>query len=555
MPFSFGNTSSSSTSGFGGFGATSKPSTTGFGGFGSTSTGGGFSGFGAKTTASTGFSFGTPSTATSTGGGLFSGFGSTTKTTASTGFGGFGTGTTTGFGGFGAKTTASTFGGFGTTTTSASGFGTTGSLFGGLNKTTTASTGFSLSNPTQPGWNAGQQQQQPAQGLDNPLASMTSALTMPTIFGDERDGIIAKLNQLQALWGEGKAVYSHNAQPIPLSQENPFSRFKTIGYSCLPSAKDSDGFVSFDLKHKEDYVKTNQQQFVESISKIMGNKPTFSVCVDGLRSLPGDRSEIVIYVVERQSNGSSRRILATELYAFFSQQNIKAQLTQLGVENMVAKTTLSESQLKQFLDTPPLGIDAILWEQAKKDNPDPKNLIPVPIMGFNELLTRLKHQQYQNTQHKRRLEILNEEISKLQSCQSTTIAKLAQYKRKHLELAHRTLQVMTQLETIRKGGYSIEPDEEQLRIQLESLQAELNAPMQFKGRLNELISQIRLQSQVKKSSSNISYSLDEQAKHEAKQFLSKQQEALLQLVSIINEDFEDLKTIESGMIDSLYIRR
>ena len=37
------------------------------------------------------------------------------------------------------------------------------------------------------------------------------------------------------------------------------------------------------------------------------------------------------------------------------------------------------------------------------------------------------------------------------------------------------------------------------------------------GRLNELISQIRLQSQVKKSSSNISYSLDDQAKHEAKQ--------------------------------------
>lgn len=55
---------------------------------------------------------------------------------------------------------------------------------------------------------------------------MTSALTMPSIFGDERDAIIAKLNQLQALWGEGKAVYSQNAAPIPLTQENPFSRFK-----------------------------------------------------------------------------------------------------------------------------------------------------------------------------------------------------------------------------------------------------------------------------------------------------------------------------------------
>ena len=72
----------------------------------------------------------------------------------------------------------------------------------------------------------GQSQQLQNQGLENPLASMTSALTMPSIFGDERDTVIAKLNQLQALWGEGKAVYSHSAAPITLTQENPFSRFK-----------------------------------------------------------------------------------------------------------------------------------------------------------------------------------------------------------------------------------------------------------------------------------------------------------------------------------------
>lgn len=54
---------------------------------------------------------------------------------------------------------------------------------------------------------------------------MTSALTMPTLFGDERDSIIAKLNQLQALWGQGKAYYA-NAPPIPFGPENPFSRFK-----------------------------------------------------------------------------------------------------------------------------------------------------------------------------------------------------------------------------------------------------------------------------------------------------------------------------------------
>lgn len=64
---------------------------------------------------------------------------------------------------------------------------------------------------------------------------------------------------------------------------------QSIGYSCLPTAKDSDGFVSLDLKHKESYIKENQQQFVEALHKCLGSKPTLSVCVDGVRSLPSDR--------------------------------------------------------------------------------------------------------------------------------------------------------------------------------------------------------------------------------------------------------------------------
>jgi len=527
----FGATATTTTAPTFGFGA-AKPTTTSTTGFG------GFGGFGAKTSAPTAFSFGTPAT-TSASGGLFGGFGA--KTTAATGFSFGGTTTTSAstgglFGGlgttsaFGAKSTTG-FGGFGTTaTTSASGFGT--GLFGA--------------------------QSQPAQAAAaapaNPLATMTSALTMPTLFGDERDGIIAKLNQYQALWGHGKAYYAPNAQPIPFSAENPFSRFKAIGYSCLPTARDSDGYVSLDLKHEESYVKQHQQQFVEEISKILGSKPTLSVCVDGVRSLPGKKSEVIIYIVERQTNGATRRILATELYAFLNQDANKTKLKGLGVENMIAKTVLSESQLSQFLDTPPLGIDAILWEQAKKDNPDPKRLIPVPMMGFSELLNRLQHQQYQSTQHKRRLDLLSEEITKLQSSHSTTVAKIAQYKRKHMELGHRVLAIMIHLETIRKVGYAIEPEEEQLRIQLESIQQELNAPMQFKGKLKEILSQIHLQSQINANPNPSSYVLDEHFKMEIKHHLAQQQNGLTHLISIIKDDLEDLKIIEHGVTEPVVAR-
>ena len=71
------------------------------------------------------------------------------------------------------------------------------------------------------------------------------------------------------------------------------------------------------------------------------------MCVDGVRSLPGDKSEVIIYIVERQTNGATRRILATELYAFLNQDANKTKLKGLGVENMIAKTALSESQLSQ----------------------------------------------------------------------------------------------------------------------------------------------------------------------------------------------------------------
>lgn len=40
-------------------------------------------------------------------------------------------------------------------------------------------------------------------------------------------------------------------------------------------------------------------------------------------NLLAHRSEVIIYVVERQANGSSRRILATELYSVLFQASMK----------------------------------------------------------------------------------------------------------------------------------------------------------------------------------------------------------------------------------------
>lgn len=533
MAFSFGSAT----------GATTNPGTTGFS----------LGNFTPKTTAS-GFGFGTATTtAATTGfGGGFGGFGTTTTTPASgTGFS------------FSAPTNTGTTGLFGNTPNKAFGFG---SAFG----TTGTNTGLNTGLSTGLGFGGfgaqpQQQQQQNALGglfnqpMQNPhqsnqLINTASALSAPTLLGDERDAILAKWNQLQAFWGTGKGYFSNNIPPVEFSQENPFCRFKAVGFSCIPNNKDEDGLVELVFNKKEADIRALQQQLVESLHKVLGGNQTLTVNVEGVKTLPDDQTEVIIYVVERSPNGTSRRVPATVLNSYFEQVNIKSNLQQLGVILTIARTELSPAQIKQLLQNPPAGVDPVIWDQAKSDNPDPDRLIPVAMVSFKELLRRLKVQDQMTKQHQSRLDIISEDISELQKNQATTMAKIAQYKRKLMELSHRVLQVLIKQEIQRKGGFAIQAEEEQLRVQLDTIQSELNAPTQFKGRLNELMSQIRMQNHFGAVRSEEKYYVDGDLLREIKQHLKQQQEGLSHLIGIIKDNLEDIKLIEQGLSDNVHLR-
>jgi len=501
-----------------------------------------------------GFTFGTPSST-----GTAFGFG-TSGATGTPSFGGFGTASTaaasTGsvFGtSFGVKTTASSTFGFGTTTSSAPSLGgglTTGFGAAGVLGTSAfgqqPTTGFS-----QPAQGTLGLFSQNTQSATTPLIQLTAALSRPQIYGDERDGIIAKLNQLQACWGTGKGFYNQQGA-VDFTPQNPFCRFKVVGYSRLPTASNEDGHLSVEIKKKENAVRAAQQNLVDVLHKCLGSKPTLMVCIDGIKPLPDDRSEVIMYVVERHPNGSSRTIPATDVFTHLSQPNIKTQLQTYGIINILMKTSMSPAQLQQYLDNPPVGIDSLLWEQAKKDNPDPQRLIPMAITGFSELKKRQKLQEHETLQHQKRISLISEEIAELQNNHATTMAKLAQFKRKHLELSHRILEVMVKQECLRKSGYSVQADEEQLRVQLECLQAELNAPSQFKARLNEMMSQIRLrQSQAGERLGRVDgrYVVEGVMQEQLKQHLERQQVGLMHLIGIIKDDLQDLATIERGLTE------
>ncbi|KFV02912.1 Nuclear pore complex protein Nup54, partial [Tauraco erythrolophus] len=277
-------------------------------------------------------------------------------------FGGFGTTTTTAGPAFSfsAPTNTGTSGLFGATQNKGFGFGTSFGTGTGTGLGSGLGTGLCFG-----GFGTQQQQStlgsglfsQPAQtpAQSNQLINTASALSAPTLLGDERDAILAKWNQLQAFWGTGKGYFSNNIAPVEFTQENPFYRFKAVGYSLMHNKKDEDGFVALVFNRKEIDIRSQQQQLVESLHKILGGNQALTVNVESVKTIPDDQTEVTIYVVERSPNGTSRRVPATTLHAHLDQANIKSSLQQLGVSLSMTRMELSPAQLKQHLQNPPAG--------------------------------------------------------------------------------------------------------------------------------------------------------------------------------------------------------
>ncbi|XP_076161866.1 nuclear pore complex protein Nup54 [Ptiloglossa arizonensis] len=535
---SFGATPAFGTTPTSGFGSTSAfgttPASTGIG-FGTTST------FGSTPAPTTGFGgFGTTTTTSSLGFGGFSGFGNTTTTSAPSFFGGFGTtstpsisfGTSTGFGGFGTKPT---------TTTTTTGFGGFGTGFSGF--------GTGLTQPQQ-SQQFQQQQQLQQQTVYTISEALYNAVFNCQLYNDERDNIIARWNLLQSLWGTGKTYYSMNAPAIDLTQENPLCRFKAIGYSRMPEADNNDGLVVLCFNKKKKDIKEGEAQLIGFMNNILGNKPNLALTVDNMKAVGEEKSQVTIFVTEKGITGAPRKIPANELVAYLSQPMQKQQLVQNGVEDILPLVKLDPAQLKEYLDNPPCSIDPRLWKQAQLDNPNPELYIPVPMIGFQQVKHRLKCQEEETTRHRNFLDMAAEEIQKLQRQHTAIQARLKEHRRTLLELQHRVLQVLVRQEITRKVGLSLQPEEEVLTRRFEAMHSQISAPTQFKGRISEMLSQLRMRSHIDTQNQE-RYAMDPIAQDDIKAYLTMEQQGMAQLISTINADLESLKIIKEGMSDLL----
>ncbi|BES93499.1 nucleoporin [Nesidiocoris tenuis] len=571
MSISFGNTTfgaPSATSapafGFGASTTTAKPAT----GFGTSS----FS-FGSASTATTApnFGLGSNTAATTTPGfGGFSGFGTTATSTQAPTFGGFGSTTTsqaTTFSGFGAPTTTTSgfsFGGFGTTTTATSttpslfsGFGQpqtqTGGAFGkpfGATATPSAGLGsFGLGSGLGTGF--GQQQPQQTQTAANAQQSeneqVLNSVLNCCMFGDEKDQVLAQWNLLQACWGTGKGYYNTQLPPVEYTPRNPYYKFKAIAYSKKPAVEARDGFVSLQFNKKFDELRPQQEQMRAALNNLI-NKPNLALHVDSIQAMSESVSKVNVYVEEKVQSGQTKRIPSPDLANYLINSH-KQQLMNMGVSDVYPFVAFDKDYIQEYLNNPPAGIGANMWRQAQCDNPDVEKYIPVPLLGFSDIRWRYNCQVEETRKHQAFLDQIADAVTKLKSQNEESLLKILEYKHKVVDLEHRILKLMVKQQITQNIGISLQPEEEILRSQLDSIQARLNSP-QLSGKLSEMLTQIRLHKQEASQQNSDAYNMSLSMQQTIKQFLATQEFGIKSLMDTMQGDVEDIKKMRAEMIST-----
>ncbi|RWS01547.1 nuclear pore complex protein Nup54-like protein, partial [Dinothrombium tinctorium] len=496
---------------------TPRPQTTGFGNttfnFGQTTT----AATATTTTSGTGFTFGQPS------------FGSnpTTNTMFNTPLFSFGQTTAAAT----ATSTAPTFS-FGSNLGSTNLFGTqqtTGAF--GQTAVSTAAAPFSSNLFT------------PSVRPQFSFAPTTAQLFSPKLFNDERDNVIGQFNRLQAYWGTGKLYYAINTPPFEVNQHQATHRFKAIGFAEIRKSNDDSDDNHFGVLVKmdgdESQLKTAILQYENNLRSMLGAQ--FNAKVETTKILPDNKALLTISIVDTSTN---KKVAASQLISYLNQPHIKTQLNSAFLNAFILLIPLhppSKQEIDEYLNNPPMGIDQLLWNQAKLENPDPNKFIPVPLIGFSALNERFKLQEQETQQQKLRLKIISDDINNLEREVTVVKAKIAECKRRNVALSNRVLKVMIWQEVMRKRGFPIQAEEDQLRAKLENLQSEINAPTKFKGCLNELMCRLRqLQSQQQQ---NPTFTIEESVLQQIKNHLQHEQEGIKHLLDLLKQDMNDIKSL------------
>lgn len=388
-----------------------------------------------------------------------------------------------------------------------------------------------------------QPQQQGMAGQPDPSLALHLAICTPSYFNNENDEVLRKWNQLQAFWGAGKGYYAPNMPPVEFTPENPYCRFKVVCYARIPSYHNEDGIVQIVIGKSLAEVEPHKQNFVSTLNGIFGGGEV--VISEMFAAELPDRTNIRLYVQQTLANGEKERATATDVARHMSQPGHTQTLKNLFVQEVLPLVNLTEAQLKEYLDTPQRGIDPALWEQGKRENPDPQKFFPVVKVGFQELQKQFNLQEDHAKKLQASMNNIMDEITQLRHKQTMMKATIQDAKWKQANLTRRVLKLVSAQEVERKRGVPLDQTEEQIRMRLEDLYMQLMQPTQYRGCLNELMAQMC----VKPASSQGGprYGLVGDMEREVSRYMAWQHDALQAVVGVLKEDL----TVVDSMMEEI----
>lgn len=200
----------------------------------------------------------------------------------------------------------------------------------------------------------------------------------------------------------------------------------------------------------------------------------------------------------------------------------------------------------------PQNQDEQLWNEAMRKNPDPKCMVPVLAVGFDDILKRMEIQSKQVDLHQ---EKLKETAARLTTVQRQyllgTLVKLEEHKRRHTDLTQRLLRLLRYSQVLRYKGFPLNADEEQAMAQLAELSKNNDNPENLYGKMLTLWNQlqyIKSQRDVdQRTKAAVWRTVREEDIETITKVLEDEQMGIMHATNILKADTKELETIEVSL--------
>jgi len=176
-----------------------------------------------------------------------------------------------------------------------------------------------------------------------------------------------------------------------------------------------------------------------------------------------------------------------------------------------------------------------LTEHLTSDNKE--SVIPTPVIGFKQLLDRIKMQDQHCGKLIHMLAQLQTKVQALTKKREQINQTINERLSNQLHLSQRLMHIMENVAVIQAGTHPLTNNEAHFRDRLEFLHQNLNSPTQFKAKLNEVMYLQRMQ---QKQPAIMVDDLTEDDAENVCAVLDKQREGLELLTKQVRQDRDDL---------------